>query len=80
MGYDAHNRHWIVAVGYALNEKNELTDILTLDPGNGSPKYCLWNGILNINKEHRKKYGYHYNTDRLYLVDVDEAIIITRNK
>lgn len=80
MGYDAHNGHWIVAVGYALNEKNELTDILTLDPGNGSPKYCLWNGILNINKEHRKKYGYHYNTDRLYLVDVDEAIIITRNK
>lgn len=76
--YDSHHGHWIVAVGYALNENDELTDILTLDPGVDSPICCLWNGILNINKEPRKKYGYHYNTNRLDLVDVPEAIIVTR--
>lgn len=78
--YDSHHGHWIVAVGYALNENDELTDILTLDPGVDSPMCCLWNGILNINKEPKKKYGYEYNTNRLDLVDVAEAIIITRKK
>ena len=78
--YDSHHGHWIVAVGYALNENDELTDILTLDPGVDSPMCCLWNGILNINQEPKKKYGYEYNTNRLDLVDVAEAIIITRKK
>ena len=78
--YDSHHGHWIVAVGYALNENDELTDILTLDPGVDSPMCCLWNGIININKEPKKKYGYEYNTNRFDLVDVAEAIIITRKK
>lgn len=77
VGFNSREGHWIVAVGYALNENGELTDILTLDPGNDSPKYSLWNGILNIKKQPRKKFGYHYCADWGQMIDVDEAIIIT---
>lgn len=77
IAYNTKNGHWIVAVGYALDENGRMTDILTLDPGNDSPKYSLWNGILSTKKELRKKFGYHYCTNSLSMVDVDEAIIIT---
>ncbi len=62
---------------FSIDENGELTDLLTLDPGNDSPKYSLWNGILNTTKEPRKKYGYHHCTNDLSMVDVDEVIIIT---
>lgn len=77
IAYNSLNGHWIVAVGYAIDENGQMSDILTLDPGNDSPRYSLWNGILSTNKEPRKKFGYHYCTNKLYNVDVDEAIIIT---
>lgn len=70
--------HWVVAVGYIEDEHGILSDILTLDPGSDSPKYALWNGILNLYKEPRKRYGYRYDSDYHQMVDIDEAIIISK--
>ena len=70
--------HWVVAVGYIEDENKVISDILTLDPGSESPKYALWNGILNLNKEPRKRYGFRYDSDYNQMVDLDEAIIITK--
>lgn len=70
--------HWVVAVGYIEDENKVISDILTLDPGSEAPKYALWNGILNLNKEPRKRYGFRYDSDYNQMVDLDEAIIITK--
>ena len=72
--------HWIVVVGYAENEKKNVTHLLTLDPGSNPPRYSLWNGILNLQKEYRKKYGYHYysDEDRMVSVSMEDAIIIRK--
>jgi hypothetical protein len=77
INYNSNDGHWIVVVGYALDENGELTNLLTLDPSNDSPKCSLWNGILNVRKEPRKKFGYQYCTNDVRMVDVEEAIIIT---
>lgn len=77
-GFDKHNGHWVVAVGYIEEENGVLSAILTLDPGSKSPTYALWNGILDLHKEPRKRFGYRYDSDYNQMVDVDEAIIITR--
>ena len=78
LGFDKNNGHWVVAVGYIEDEHGVLTDILTLDPGSKSPSYALWNGILNLHKEPRKKFGYRYVSEEKYMVDFDEAIIIKK--
>lgn len=78
--YNSTDGHWVVVVGYVLDEEGEPSDLLILDPGNDSPKYCLWNGILNVKKEPRKKYGFRYNSDRLYMVDIGEVVIIAKKK
>ena len=75
--YDNKNGHWVVAVGYAVDENDNLTAILTLDPGNDSPKYSMWNGIIDLPKVPRKKYAYIYNSNQQSMVDIDEIIIIT---
>ena len=69
--------HWIVVIGYVLDENENVTALLTLDPGNDSPTYALWNGVLSLEKERRKKYGYCYTTDLATLVDFDAEVIIT---
>jgi hypothetical protein len=78
LGFDKYNGHWVVAVGYIEDEHGVLTDILTLDPGSKSPTYALWNGILNLHKEPRKKFGYRYVSEEKFMVDFDEAIIIRK--
>ena len=78
LGFDKNNGHWVVAVGYIEDEHGVLTDILTLDPGSKSPTYALWNGILNLHKEPRKRFGYRYVSEEKYMVDFDEAIIIRK--
>ena len=70
--------HWVVAVGYIEDEYGILSDLLTLDPGSSSPTYALWNGILNLHKEPRKRYGYRYDSDTNCMIDLDEAIIIMK--
>lgn len=77
-GFDKHDGHWVVAVGYATDENDNLTAILTLDPGSNSPRYSLWNGIVDLPKIPKKRYGYSYNSDYSSMVDIDEAIIIKR--
>lgn len=81
LGFDfnRHNGHWVVAVGYAVDEDDNLTAILTLDPGCDSPHYSLWNGIIDLPKLPKKKYGYSYNSDYSSMVDIEEAIIISKN-
>jgi hypothetical protein len=77
-GFNKHDGHWVVAVGYATDENDNLTAILTLDPGSNSPRYSLWNGIVDLPKIPKKRYGYSYNSDYSSMVDIDEAIIIKR--
>lgn len=78
ISYNHKDGHWIVAVGYAMDENNNLTALLTLDPGTDAPHCCLWNGIIDLPKQPRKKFGYSYNSSNLDMVDIDEAIIIMR--
>jgi hypothetical protein len=78
ISYNQTNGHWIVVVGYATDENDNLTALLTLDPGTDAPRCCLWNGIIDLPKQPRKKFGYSYNSAKLDMVDIDEAIIIMR--
>ena len=78
INYNSEDGHWIVVVGYALDENGDYTSILTLDPGADTPRYCLWNGILELDKEPRKTYGYRYYTDNAEKVSLEEIIIISR--
>lgn len=78
INYNSEDGHWIVVVGYALDENGNYTSILTLDPGADTPRYCLWNGILELEKEPRKTYGYRYYTDNAEKVSLEEIIIISR--
>lgn len=78
INYNSEDGHWIVVVGYAVDENGNYTSILTLDPGADTPRYCLWNGILELEKEPRKTYGYRYYTDNAEKVSLEEIIIISR--
>lgn len=76
--YDKYHAHWIVAVGYELDDNNEISSFLTLDPGVGSPTICPWNGILSSDKLPRKTYGYTYHTTGSVNVDITEMVIIQK--
>ena len=76
--FNQKNGHWVVVVGYIEDEHGHLYALLTLDPGSKSPTYALWNGILDLHKEPRKRFGYRYDSDYNSMVDLDEAIIITK--
>ena len=78
ISYDNNNSHWVVVVGYVVDESKNVCALLTLDPSNDSPTYCLWNGILDLEKLTRKTYGYRYSAPRQSLVDMDEIIIISK--
>ena len=78
ISYNKYESHWIVAVGYVIDEVNNMVYLLTLDPGNDSPKYSLWNGLLDLKKNPSHRYGFTYLTDTKYLVSLDEAIIIRK--
>lgn len=75
--YDKNHGHWIVVVGYITDENDNVTVLLTLDPGEDSPTYALWNGVLSLERDGRKKYGYMYSTYRSVLVDFNGEVIIT---
>ena len=77
ISYAGGNGHWIVVVGYSTDENDNVAALLTLDPGNDSPTYSMWNGMLSLQKDGRKKYGYRYTSDKLYMVDFDAEVIIT---
>ena len=79
LGYDKQNGHWVVVIGYEMNEFGDIIAFLTLDPSVSSPTFSLWNGVLNLEKEPRKKYGYLYYTGDSKLVDFDDVIVINKN-
>lgn len=62
-----------------MNEFGDIIAFLTLDPSVSSPTFSLWNGVLNLEKEPRKKYGYLYYTGDSKLVDFDDVIVINKN-
>ena len=78
LGFGKNNGPSVVSGRDIEWEPGVPTDILTLDPGSKSPSYALWNGILNLHKEPRKKFGYRYVSEEKYMVDFDEAIIIRK--
>ena len=69
---------WIVAVGYAIDEGNEMSYLLTLDSRKDLRIGHFWNGILNLDRCTRLKYGFHYVTDTEEWVGLDDAIIIEK--
>ena len=69
---------WIVAVGYAIDEGNEMSYLLTLDSRKDLRIGHFWNGILNLDRCIRLKYGFHYVTDTEEWVGLDDAIIIKK--
>lgn len=79
LGFDKQNGHWVVVIGYETNELGDIIAFLTLDPSVSSPTFSLWNGVLNLEKEPRKKYGYLYYTGDSKLVDFDDVIVINKN-
>lgn len=74
--FNKSHGHWCVAVGYAVDENGRISHILTLDPGYDTPKCSFWNGIIDLDKEPYKKYGYRYYTANVERIDIEEAIII----
>lgn len=77
LGYNKYEGHWVVVVGYEQIGE-EITSFLTLDPGNASPSLTKWNGILELQKLQKKKYGYRYHAGDMRCVDFDEIVLINR--
>ena len=70
--------HWIVVVGYVIDEGNEMRYLLTLDSRKDLRIGHFWNGILNLDRCTRLKYGFQYVTDTEEWVGLDDAIIIKK--
>ena len=70
--------HWIVVVGYVIDGGNEMSYLLTLDSRKDLRIGHFWNGILNLDRCTRLKYGFHYVTDTEEWVGLDDAIIIKK--
>lgn len=76
--FNKYEGHWIVVVGYEIDDKDNVIALLTLDPGSNSPVYTYWNGYLDLIKVPRKTYSYTYTSDYKNMVLIDEGVIITR--
>lgn len=71
--------HAMVAIGVELDEKENLTKILCLDPAYSTPKYTYWNSIIDLNKG-SGKYN-HKNiseTDENLSVKLEDILIISK--
>ena len=78
ISFNKYDWHWIVAVGYEFDEKNNIIALLTLDPGSESPRYTLWNGILYTKRDSHKRYGFSYFSDKEHLINLENAIVIRK--
>ena len=76
--FNKNDGHWIVVVGYEIDEEENITALLTLDPGSNSPIYSYWNGYLDLKKMPHKTYAYTYTSDYKRMVLIDDGVIITR--
>ncbi len=68
--------HWIVVVGYMLDDSGKLVKLLTLDPGEASPTYAMWNGTIDLEKLANTRYPYVYETMSMTQVKLHNALSI----
>ena len=69
--------HWVVAVGYQMRQKNgkeDLANILTLDPGSFISKTGAWNGVLGLGAIGDRKLRYMTNEDEPQICSLSQAI------
>ena len=78
ISFDQYETHWVVVVGYAIDEEGKVSYLLTLDPRKDLRIGYFWNGILNLDRCITLKYGFQYITDVVELVGLDDAIIIKK--
>lgn len=67
--------HWMLAIGYETNEKNQVIRILTLDPSGENPIVSTWNSIIDAKTSKRGIYKYKWWTEKIN-VEYAEAIAI----
>ena len=65
--------HWMLAIGYETNEKNQVIRILTLDPSGENPIVSSWNSIIDAKVSKRGIYKYKWWTGKTN-VEFAEAI------
>jgi len=69
--------HWLVVVGFANDSEENLCKLLCLDSGFESPKYALWNSVIDL--EIRKGiYKYTYETNDNKPASIIEAIAVMK--
>ena len=78
ISFDQYETQWIVVVGYAKDEDDKVSYLLTLDSRKDLRIGCFWNGILNLDRCITLKYGFQYITDVVEMVSLDDAIIIKK--
>ena len=78
--FNKHDGHWIVIIGYEIDEDDNIVALLALDPGSNSPVYSYWNGYLDLRKIPHKTYAYTYTSDYTKMVLIDDGVIITPKK
>lgn len=78
ISFDQYETQWIVVVGYAKDEDDKVSYLLTLDSRKDLRIGCFWNGILNLDRCITLKYGFQYITDVVELVGLDDTIIIKK--
>ena len=78
ISFDQYETQWIVVVGYAKDKEDKVSCLLTLDSRKDLRIGHFWNGILNLDRCTRLKYGFHYVTDTEEWVGLDDAIIIKK--
>lgn len=69
--------HWVVAIGYQLRNKagkEELANILTLDPGSSISKTGAWNGVLGLGGIGDRKLRYMTDEDEPQICSLSQAI------
>jgi hypothetical protein len=71
--------HWMLAVGYACNEKGKPTKLLFLDPSGEKPTFSPWNSVLDISVKRKSEFSYNWSTAG-YNVSLEEALSISHKK
>ena len=65
--------HWMLAIGYETNEKDEVIRILTLDSSGENPIVSSWNSIIETKTRKRGTYRYRWWTE-LENVEFEQAL------
>lgn len=78
VGVEFHDGgHWMVAVGYSMDEKEKPIKLLLIDPSGEEPTFSPWNSVIEIGRKRRGDYPYHWHT-KGYNISFDEALSVWR--